>query len=59
MKQSTIKIDFELHKKLKIMSIEKNIGLSKMIDFILKEYLEKKDEMSSQDIPQIHRRVQK
>jgi hypothetical protein len=30
-----------------------------MIDFILKEYLEKKDEMSSQDIPQIHRRVQK
>jgi hypothetical protein len=57
MKQSTIKIDSELHKKLKIMSIQKNIGLSKMIDFILNEYMEKTDESTSKKISDVHRRV--
>ncbi len=59
MKQSTIKIDSELHKKLKIMSIQRNIGLSKMIDFILNEYVEKSDESTSKKISDVRRRVQK
>jgi predicted HicB family RNase H-like nuclease len=44
MKQSTIKINPELHRKLKLISVQNGIGLSKLIENILTKYTENRDE---------------
>lgn len=47
MKQSTIKINSELHRKLKLLSVQSGIGLSKLIENILTKYTENMNENGS------------